>query len=156
MRILAFDQSTRVSGYSVFDNNDYVESGFIDLHQIIDTDDRSKQMGILLCGKITDANPDVIIIEEVQCQSNVDTVKKLSRIQGMIIGFAAANNIQTHIIEPSRWRSQLGFTQGRGVKRAELKQQSIDYVKEHFRLNVTEDEAEAICQNVAAQKILMI
>lgn len=38
------------------------------------------------------------------------------------------------------------------MKRAELKQQSIDYVRTHFNIVATEDECEAICIGVAASK----
>ncbi|CAB1252242.1 protein of unknown function [Ruminococcaceae bacterium BL-6] len=37
------------------------------------------------------------------------------------------------------------FTQGRNVKRVELKQQAKNYVKQHFNKDVSEDEADAIC-----------
>ena len=151
MVILSMDQSTRVSGWAVFKGRAYVDSGVIDLHKIKDTSERSKQMGLEICEKLKEIKPDLLILEETQCQSNVDTVKKLSRIQGMAIGFAAAFGIETKIVEPSKWRAALGYHQGPKVSREELKQQSFDYVEKHFGLDVLEDEAEAICQNVAAQ-----
>ena len=154
MRVLAFDQSTRVTGYSVFDDAVYVDSGIIDVSKITDTSERTRQMGILLCDKIAETKPDTIVIEEVQCQSNVDTVKKLARLQGIAIGYAAAHNIPLHILEPSRWRAALGYKQGRGVERKELKQQSFDYIKKHFGFtNFSEDRCESICINEAAHKI---
>ena len=52
MRILSFDQSTRVSGWSVFENGEYKDSGVIDLHKVEDTDERSKQMGLAICDLI--------------------------------------------------------------------------------------------------------
>ena len=56
---------------------------------------------------------------------------------------------------PMQWRKALGYRQGGKVKRAELKQQSADYVKEHFGFdNFSEDRNEAICIGVAAHKIL--
>ena len=71
----------------------------------------------------------------------------------MIIGYAEAHGIQTYILLPSQWRKALSYRQGPKVKREELKQQSLDYVKKHFRLDVCEDQAEAICINDAAHKI---
>ena len=153
MRILAFDQSTRVTGWSLFVDGKYIKSGIIDLSKIKDTDERSRQMGISICNTISDNTPSVIIIEEVQQQSNADTLKKLARIQGIAIGFAAAHNIPLHILEPSRWRKALNYTQGRGVERKELKQQSLNFVKENFGVELPEDEAEAICINEASQRI---
>jgi Holliday junction resolvasome RuvABC endonuclease subunit len=153
MRVLALDQSTRVTGWSLFDDEKYTTSGIIDLSKIKDTTERTKQMGILICKKIEECRPDQIVIEEVQCQSNVDTVKKLARLQGIAIGFAAANNIPLHILEPTKWRAALGYKQGPRVERKALKQQSLDYVKNNFGFVFAEDRSEAICINEAAHKI---
>lgn len=153
MKILSFDQSTKVSGFALFDGAKYIGSGFIDLHTITDTSERTRQMGIAICNTIKKCSPDVIIIEEVQQQGNADTLKKLARVQGIAIGFATANNIQLHIVEPTKWRKALNYKQGKAVKREELKQQSIDYVKQNFGFNFSEDRCEAICINVASQKI---
>lgn len=153
MKILSFDQSTRISGFCVVNDGIPEESGVIDLHKITDTEERSRQMGIALCKKIEEVDPDLIVIEEVQQQTNASTVIKLARIQGTIIGFAAAHRIDLKILTPSKWRSVLHYKQGPKVKRAELKQQSIDYVKEHFGLNVSEDEAEANCIGIAADML---
>jgi Holliday junction resolvasome RuvABC endonuclease subunit len=153
MKILSFDQSTRLSGFALFDGFEYVDSGIIDLHKITDTSERTRQMGIAICNKIKECAPDVIIIEEVQQQNNADTLKKLARLQGIAIGFAAAHDIQLHIVEPTKWRKALNYKQGKAVKREELKQQSIDYVQQHFGFNFSEDRCEAICINVASQKL---
>ena len=153
MKVLALDQSTRVTGWSLFDDGKYVTSGIIDLSKIKDTTERTKQMGILICKKIEECSPDQIVIEEVQCQSNVDTVKKLARLQGIAIGFAAANNIPLHILEPTKWRAALGYKQGPRVERKALKQQSLDYVENKFGFVFSEDRSEAICINEAAHKI---
>lgn len=154
MRIIAFDQSTRVTGWSLLVDGKYVDSGVIDLGKNKNTEDRSKQMGLAICQVITDSKPDTVIIEGVAMQSNAQTLKLLARIQGVAIGFCAAHNIPLHILEPSKWRSQLSFKQGRAVKREELKQQSRDFVKEYFGLNITsEDEIESIAINEAAHRI---
>lgn len=154
MIILSYDQSTRVTGWALFNDGHYVESGVIDLHKIKDTDERSKQMGLEICKVIEKCKPDEVIIEEVAMQSNVSTLKKLARIQGMAIGFATAHNIQTHILEPSKWRSILGYKQGPKVPREELKQQSRDFINNVLGLSIeSEDENEAICINEAAHRI---
>ncbi len=154
MKILSLDQSTRVTGWSLFEDSQYVKSGVIDLHLITDTDERSKQMGLEICKLIETYKPSEIIIEEVAMQSNVDTLKKLARIQGMAIGFATAHNIPTHILEPTRWRRALNFVQGPKVKRTQLKQQSRDFVKNVLGLNIkSEDENEATAINEAAHRI---
>ena len=152
-KILSFDQSTKISAYSIFIGGKYIECGCIDLHKIKDTSERIRAMGVELGKVIEKYSPDKVVIEEVAQQSNPLTLKLLARIQGVIIGFCAAHNIETYIIEPSKWRSTLHFKIGAGVKREELKAQAIKYVKDIYGLEATEDECEAICINEAAHKI---
>jgi Holliday junction resolvasome RuvABC endonuclease subunit len=153
MKVLAFDQSTKISAYSIFIDGRYVESGYIDLHKIKDTSERVRAMGVELGNVIEKYQPDKVVLEEVAQQSNPLTLKLLARIQGIIIGFCAAHNIETYIVEPSKWRSTLKFKQGSKVKREELKAQAIKYVKDVYELELTEDECEATCINEAAHKI---
>ena len=153
MHILSFDQSTKISAYSMWIDGKYVEVGTIDLHKMKDTSERVRAMGVELCKVIKKYNPDKVVIEEVAQQSNPMTLKLLARIQGVIIGFCAAHNIDTYIVEPSKWRSILHFKQGSGVKRAELKEQAISHVKDMYGLELSEDCCEAICINEAAHKI---
>lgn len=152
-KVLNFDQSTKLSAYSLFVDGKYQESGYIDLHKIKDTSERVRAMGVELCKTIEKYSPDQVVIEEVAQQSNALTLKLLARIQGIIIGFCAAHNIETYIVEPSKWRSKLHFKQGSGVKREELKTQAIQYVKDIYDLDLSEDECEAICIGDAAHKI---
>jgi Holliday junction resolvasome RuvABC endonuclease subunit len=154
MKILSMDQSTRVTGYSVFNDGNYVTSGVVDLHKIKDTEERSKQMAVEICRLIEDSKPDCVIIEEVALTSNAQTLKLLARIQGVAIGFCAAHNIPLHVLEPTRWRSALNYRQGPKVKREELKAQSLAFVKKELGLNIkSEDENEACAIGVAANRI---
>lgn len=153
MRILSFDQSTKISSYSLWIDGEYVEVGTIDLHKMKDTSERVRAMGVELCKTIEKYQPHVVILEEVAQQSSPLTLKLLARIQGIIIGFCAAHNIDTYIIEPSKWRSKLHFHQGAGVKRQELKAQAIKYVQDNFNMTLLEDEAESVCIAAAAHKI---
>lgn len=154
MRVLSMDQSTRVSGYSFFENNQYICSGVVDMSKSkLATHERSFEMAKSLWKIIKKYNPDCLVIEDTQQQNNVKTVITLARLQGMIIGYAEAHKVKVHILLPSQWRSALGFAQGPKVKRIELKQQSVDYVKNNYGLDLPEDECEAICINDAAHKI---
>lgn len=154
MKVLAFDQSSRCSGYAFFENGEYVESGVIDMSKSkLGTYERSFEMARELWKVIKKYKPEHLIIEDTQQQSNIKTVIILARLQGIIIGYAEAHGVKVHILLPSQWRSALSYSQGPKIKRAELKQQSIDYVKEIFGLDVSDDEAEAIAEGVAAHKI---
>jgi Holliday junction resolvasome RuvABC endonuclease subunit len=152
-KVLAFDQSTRVSGWAYYENNQYIESGIIDMSKSkLKTDKRSFEMAKALWKVIKKYKPEILFIEDVQQQSSAKTMIILARLSGMIIGYAEAHNVDVHIITPSQWRSMLDFKLGAGVKRQELKQQSIDYVKETYGIDVPEDEAEAIALGAGAHK----
>lgn len=151
-KVLCFDQSSKISAYSFWIDGEYKEVGVIDLSKIKDTEERVRTMGIELGNVIKQYCPNEVVIEEVAQQSNPKTLKILARIQGEIIGYCAANDINTYIITPSQWRSLLEFKIGAGVKRAELKKQAIAYIKENYGLELDDDRAEAICIGVAAHK----
>lgn len=154
MKVLSFDQSTYCSGYAYFEDGKYIESGVIDMRKSkLETDKRSFEMAKELWKVIKKYKPEHLIIEDTQQQSNIKTVIILARLQGIIIGYAEAHGVKVHILLPSQWRAALGYKQGPKVKRSELKQQSIDYIKEIYYLNLPEDECEAICEGVAAHKI---
>ncbi len=154
MVICSIDQSTRKSGYAIFKDGEYICSGAIDMSKSkLDTDERSFEMAKALWKMLKKYKPEELVIEQVQNQSNTKTVIILARLAGMLIGYAEAHGVKTHTVEPARWRGALSYKQGPKVKRAELKQQSIDYVKENFGFDLSEDECEAICIGVAAHKI---
>lgn len=154
MKILSFDQSTNLTGFSLLDNGEYVESGVIDKHSIKDTDKRIATMGLAMCKKIKEYQPDMVVIEDIQKQSNTKTVIYLARLQGCVILYCASKGIDLKILHPSEWRRVLEYTQGPKVKREELKQQSRDYVKNTLGLSIeSEDEVEAVCINIAANKL---
>lgn len=155
MRIVSLDQSTRCSGYAVFDQGEYITSGVIDMNKSkLNTDERSFEMAKELWKIIKKYKPEHLILEDTQQQNgNVKTVITLARLAGMVVGYAEAHGVKTHIVLPSKWRAALEYNQGPKVKRQELKQQSINYVKEHFVLELSEDEAEAIAIGSAAHKI---
>ena len=98
-------------------------------------------------------SPIVIYIEDTALQKNAKTLKELSQLQGVIIGYCKAKNIDIQIITPSQWRKQLGFKQGAGIKRKELKEQCFNWVKENLNLERSEDELEAIGIGAAVLKL---
>ena len=152
-KVLSMDQSTRVSGYCFYDDGEYIDSGVVDMSKSkLDTHERSFEMAKSLWKIIRKYKPEHLVIEDTQQQTNVKTVITLARLQGMIIGYAEAHGVKTHILLPSEWRAVLHYSQGPKVKRAELKQQSIDYVKDKYGFDLPEDECEAIALNDAARE----
>ena len=56
---------------------------------------------------LDDYSPIVVYIEDTALQRNAKTLKELSQLQGVIIGYCKAKNIDIQIITPSQWRKQL-------------------------------------------------
>lgn len=145
MKLLAWDQSSKKSGFCLIEDGKYVKSGIIDKSDIADIDTRISEMGIAICQQIKEFNPDLVVIEGIQNQSSISTVVSLARLQGFILGWCYVKHIKTEIIGPSGWRKVLGFKQGAGVKRHELKAQGLNYIKTKYGMELSEDEAEACC-----------
>lgn len=154
MKILSFDQASVITGYALFDDSSYIDSGVIKKSKDVPIADRVPAMALAICKKIKDVQPDVVIIEDIQNQSSVKTVIDLARLQGGIIMYCANKGIPIKIYHPSTWRRELGFIQGTKTKRDALKEQATEYVKE-LGFNIeSEDESEAVCINLAAQKMI--
>ena len=154
MRVLAFDQASINAGWSLFDENGYVDSGVITKDKKTPIDKRVPQMAEAICSKIKDFKADIVCIEGIQTQSNQRTVIDLARLQGGIMMYCEIKKISLYILSPSEWRKVLEFRQGPKVSRAELKEQSMNYVKEHLGFDdFSEDRCEACCIGIAANKL---
>lgn len=146
---LYLDQSTNCSGWALFEGNLLIDSGNIDLNKISDTSIRIAKMIEEIYDLIDTHDIKQVVVEDTQFQNNIETLKILTRLQGAIIGHCLSKGIEFKITKPSEWRKILGFKQGRGVKREELKQQAFEYVNRFYDGIVSEDECEAICIGLA-------
>lgn len=152
-KLLAFDQSTAKTGWAFFDGNQLVDYGVINKTTIKDTPERIRSMFLEIISKVKEFEPDKVIVESVQQQASPATSMMLSQLQGMIIGYMYEHKVNVESPMPTQWRHKLGFVQGKGIKREDLKAQSIQYVKETFGIETASDDmAEAICIG-AAMKI---
>lgn len=89
-------------------------------------------------------HPDLVVFEDVALQCNAYSLVLLARLQGMLIWLCHTHEIEFYIYASSSWRKALGFAQGRGHPRSDLKQQAIDYVHNTYNLDVDEDRTDAI------------
>jgi Holliday junction resolvasome RuvABC endonuclease subunit len=155
MRIIAWDQASINSGWAIFEDGKYVDSGVITKSNKTPIIDRIPQMAAAICAKIKESGVDYVFIEGVQNQSNQKTMADLARLQGGIMMWCSIKKVPLKILMPTEWRRILKFNQGPKVTRDQLKQQSMDYVKEHFGLeNISNDRAEAICIGAAASTLI--
>lgn len=62
------------------------------------------------------------------------------------IAIMVHDNFKSKRIEflyPSEWRKYCGIKTGRGVRRQVLKKQDIQFAKEKFKIDVSDDQADA-------------
>lgn len=101
-------------------------------------------MGKALLSYLKKQKPDIIYIEHPQGHgNNVSLVAMICELLGIVRAYAIEKKIEYKELSPSVWRKYCGFDQGK-KKRVELKQMSIDYIKEHYDIEVGNDEADAI------------
>lgn len=153
MVILAFDQSTVKTGWSVFKDGQLVESGVHDVHKEKDVEKRSAQMYEFLVWKALATLPDIIVAEEVSLQNpNVKTIVELARVQGLIqaASYSLPHEARVAFYTPSKWRKAVGIQTGKGIKRAELKKAAVQMVSAQYHKDVSDDEADAILIGQAA------
>ena len=150
MIILAFDQSSRTSGYSVFEDNKLKEHGTFTFS--------NNDLGIRLYKirqKVEELinlyHPDKIVFEDIQLQDeiysqknvgNVKTFKILAEVFGIIYELATELNIDNEAYLAGTWRKGLGIA---GNHRDQQKANAQKWVNDNYGIIVVDDEADAIC-----------
>lgn len=148
--LIALDQAAKVSGYSVFKNEKYEKSGTFSVPPHKPIEERLALLyQELMCLYDEYADYDVeLVFEDIQLQmGNVKTYKVLAYVQSIILLFCFYNKIPYTISTPSHWRKLLGGDFGR--KREEQKKHAIELVREKLKIDVSSDEADAICLGLA-------
>lgn len=143
MKLISLDTSTASSGWCIYDNNEYVKSGVINLKKNKDNDNRMQNMCLSILLLLENQQPDMIVIENTAVLTNAVTQRKLTMILGVVYSYCIKSNIPLHILRPSEWRALIS-KEKKGRKRNELKLWSVNKVKELFNISVTDDESDAI------------
>lgn len=148
--IISLDQA-RKTGYAVF-QKDSSEWTLID-HGIItskfeDYEDVSLDISNKVQRLINKYNPELIVLEDVQSQSNLASFKKLSMLLGILIKTCDTNNITYSVVSCNTWRSIIRNNlpyHGKRIQRTEWKKLSKQFTKDTYDLKVSDDVADAIC-----------
>ena len=149
VRIIGVDASTSRTGLSLFEDGKLVKYKVIDLKNIKNADVRIPQMMVGIADVLHRWNGDSLYVEDSWCAANVEVTKMLSNIIGAIMYVCESTGCGFNKFRPNEWRKVVGLTLGK-KKRAELKAEAIQYVKETYGMEVGDDEAEAICIGEAA------
>lgn len=143
---MAFDTSTKSTGYSVFEDGELIRCGYYGHEDIKDTQERMCRMVVDIYNVIEEYSPTIIVWEMPVVLRNPQTQRNLSMLVGAIIGKCAEKDIFFYQFRPAEWR-KLVKNDGETVprKRDELKLWGINKVKELFNIEVEkDDESDAI------------
>lgn len=142
MRIMSFDQSSRITGYAILEDGKLLEYGKFTLTDE-DFGDRLNRFRKKIVSLLTvDYKIDKVLFEEIQLQQNVETFKKLAMVYGVLMELLVDLGIPYDIISSNTWKSKCKIK--KTVRESE-KQAAQKYVLENFGKKVTQDEADAIC-----------
>lgn len=144
-RMVSIDSSTNKTGMALYINGELNDYGLIDLSSSsLDIEPRIFEMGGKMLKALNIWKPEVVYIEQPQGHGrNVSMVRKLSELIGFAKAWAYLNDAYIEEVPPSVWRKYLGIEQGRKT-RNELKEASINAVKDIYGINVIDDIADAI------------
>lgn len=152
-KLITIDGSTNKSGIAYFCNGKYKTHHLLDYSKNKIIDSRFKSMSKGIWELLNTYKPNIVYMEETYTAKNPQTTKFLTILQGVVYTWCMNNECEFNTIRPTQWRKQLFFTQGKGIKREQLKEQSINYVLENYNIKVSDDEADAICIADAVLKL---
>lgn len=145
MTILALDQASMTSGYSIFCDNQLIGSGTFTFSsstlskRLVKIREQVEKLINSYC-------IEYVILEDIQLETkvpnNVKTYKALAEVIGVITELLEELKIKYELVAPSSWRAQLNI---KGNKRNEQKKNAQNYVLKTYKKNVSEDESDAIC-----------
>ena len=143
LKLIAFDQSTTRSGFCIMEmgSGDIIESGVIIPNKNDETIDRIIYT-IKRCLNLVRTNEVAFVfIEGVQVQRNPRVYEILAKLAGSLEVMLYESGYLVNVVKASEWRKRVGI---KGRKRADVKKEAIELVKELYGLEVSEDECEAI------------
>jgi len=141
-RVLALDQATHLSGWSIFDGDKLVKYGVFEASGQEDVE-RFHQIKEWLISMVENWKPDIIAIEGIQYQQNfgVTTFQTLARLQGVLMELCYELDIPCQVCHTNTWRAHCGV---KGRSRSDKKSSMQRLIKEWFDISITDDAADAI------------
>lgn len=145
-RVIALDQATHTTGYSIFDNEELIYSDVFEANEDNEID-RDIEIRNWLIQMIQKWQPDIIGLEDIQLQQfdnklvGVTTYRTLARLQGILLAACRENGVDCVVCSPSTWRAHCKV---KGRTRADKKKSMQTLVKQWFDISVTDDIADAI------------
>ena len=145
--ILALDQSSHITGWSIFDGGRLVNYGVFKATQQ-DESKRIHEIKQWTLSMIDNYKPDLIGIEGIQFQEEssghqmgITVFQTLARLQGVLIETCVELELPFEVAPTNTWRAHCGV---KGRARADRKKSMQLLVKKWYDISVTDDESDAI------------
>ena len=146
MKILALDQASMITGWSIFDDEKLVAYGKLEMPKGSSVGERLVIIRNGVKALIDEYQITYVGFEDIQMQTsvgnNVQTFKVLAEVFGVILMLCTELKIDYTIVSSNTWKSTLEI---KGKKRAEQKRNAQEYVVNTYGVKPTQDEADAIC-----------
>lgn len=141
-RVLALDQATRISGWSLFSNGELLRYGTFET-QLDNEIARDNTIKNWLISMINNWQPDLVALEGIQYQKQVGvtTFETLARLQGILLNCLYEEGIQYEICHTAAWRKHCGVI---GRTRVDKKKSMQILIKKWYDVSVSNDCADAI------------
>lgn len=150
--LLALDQASHITGWSIFQEDKLIEYGKIVANQA-DLGERLCYIKQEVLKLIDKYNIDEIVMEDIQMQNNiinnVQTFKTLAELFGVLYETFTELKIPNSAILASSWKSALGI---KGKDRAIQKKNAQQWVINNYNIKVIQDIADSICIGAAYLK----
>lgn len=148
-RILALDQATKVTGYSIFDGDKLIKYGTFTTSS---DDEVARCVAIKnwFVSMLQNWRPNYVGIEGIQYQpktfdgetiGSVTLFQTLAHLQGVLLVTCHEYNIPCTVCPTNTWRNTCGV---KGRVRADKKKSMQMIVKNWYGINVSDDESDAI------------
>ena len=146
-RILALDQATHITGWSIYDGQQLIRYGTFSTNQK-DEIARISTIKNWLISMIENWKPDFIAIEGIQFQDEssgnkmgVTVFQGLARLQGVLMETCYAQKVDYMVCPTNTWRNHCGV---KGRYRADKKRSMQLIAKKWYDISLTDDEADAV------------
>jgi Holliday junction resolvasome RuvABC endonuclease subunit len=154
MKVIAFDQSTSITGYSIwidYELNNYGKL-IVENPKKKNPWTRIMEMYWLIFHFLDNEKPDFVGFEGIQYQGGISTLQVLAEMRGALASKLFEMDVGFEDIMPTEWK---GFCNIEGKDRITQKANTIQMVKEKFGLDVSEDEADSIGLGMFLNNILI-
>lgn len=146
-RVLALDQSTKVTGFAIFQNDIPIKYG---IFEALDGEEIARDINvkIWMLNIIKNWDIDLVALEGIQLQNNdsgrsmgVTVFQTLARLQGILMGACQELGMPYMVCPTNTWRNHCGV---KGKYRADKKRSMQLLTKQWYDITVRDDIADAI------------